>query len=143
MSQDPKARSLPKALLAEIADELFTLEGVELDNFLREIGEDPDLLAQHHAAALQTAISIQGRQRFEDARLRLKAGKSLNTEKLFSLDAARKRELLEAIRVRGEQTGDMTMAARNRTVASEADINSLLEACLRLGVIDEDGSFKD
>ena len=60
-----------------------------------------------------------------------------------SFDIAKKRALLEAIRIRGEQTGDMTLAARNRTIDSEEDLDSVLEAFLRLGIIDEQGEIKN
>jgi hypothetical protein len=37
----------------------------------------------------------------------------------------------------------MTIAARNRRIESEDDLDSLLEAWLRLGVIDESGNLKE
>lgn len=143
MPQQPQSPSLTDALLAEIADELGVLEGDALDAFLVEIGEDPDRLLAHSAAAKIAALAAQGQDRLRDARARVKARRAQNTTTIVSFDIAKKRALLEAIRVRGEQTGDMTLAARNRTIESEEDLDSVLEAFLRLGIIDEQGEIKN
>jgi hypothetical protein len=37
----------------------------------------------------------------------------------------------------------MTIAARNRTIEDENDLDVFLEACLRLGMIDSEGNLKD
>lgn len=37
----------------------------------------------------------------------------------------------------------MTIAARNRKIADENDLDVFLEACLRLGLIDSEGNLKD
>jgi len=39
------------------------------------------------------------------------------------------------------RTNDMTIAARNQKIDDEGDLDSFLEACLRLGVIDSDGNL--
>ncbi len=143
MPQQPQSPSLTDALLAEIADELGVLEGDALDAFLVEIGEDPDRLLAHSAAAKIAALAAQGQDRLRDARAQVKARRAQNTTTIVSFDIAKKRALLEAIRIRGEQTGDMTLAARNRTIESEEDLDSVLEAFLRLGIIDERGEIKN
>ncbi|MFM9863455.1 MAG: hypothetical protein ACKVRO_07595 [Micropepsaceae bacterium] len=143
MPNRPKTTPLPQAFLAEIAEELLSLEGGALDQFLLELGMDPgDLLAQS-ADAMAAAQKAQGRQRFEQARARVKAKRISNTATILSFDIAKKRALLDAIRARGEKTGDMTMAARNQKIESESDLDSVLEACLKLGVIDASGELKD
>lgn len=143
MPQQPQSPSLRDALLAEIAEELGVLEGDALDAFLVEIGEDPDRLLAHSADARSAALAAQGKQRLDDARARVKARRAQNTATIVSFDIAKKRALLEAISIRGEKTGDMTLAARNRTIESEEDLDSVLEAFLRLGVIDEQGEIKN
>jgi hypothetical protein len=60
---------------------------------------------------------------------------------ILSFDPARKREIFASGRKRADATGDMTMAARNRRIESKDDLDSLLEAWLRLGVIDESGDL--
>jgi hypothetical protein len=37
----------------------------------------------------------------------------------------------------------MTIAARNRRIESDDDLDSFLEACLQLGLIDESGKLKE
>lgn len=142
MPKDTKYSPLREALLAEVAEELDALDGAELDKFLLEIGEDPDRLVQQGGAALSAALAARGRRRFEDARAQLKTRTPVRTASIVTLDVAKKRALLEAIRVHGEKTGQMTLAARNRKIESEADLDSFLEACLKLGVIDENGEIK-
>lgn len=97
----------------------------------------------HSAAAKIAALAAQGQDRLRDARAQVKARRAQNTTTIVSFDIAKKRALLEAIRIRGEQTGDMTLAARNRTIESEEDLDSVLEAFLRLGIIDERGEIKN
>jgi hypothetical protein len=36
----------------------------------------------------------------------------------------------------------MTIAARNQKIEDEADLDSFLEACVRLGLIDSEGNLK-
>lgn len=143
MPNGPKTTPLPEAFLAEIAEELRALEGDALDQFLVEVGVDPTRLLAQSAAARHAARSVQGKQRLEDARARVKLRRAHSTATLVSFDLAKKRALVAAITVRGEQTGGMTIAARNRKIESEADLDSVLEACLRLGIIDERGELKD
>jgi hypothetical protein len=143
MPNGPKTTPLPEAFLAEIAEELRGLEGDALDQFLVEIGMDPTRLLAQSAAARVAARNALGKRRLEDARARVKQRRAQDAATIVSFDIAKKRALLEAIRVRGERTGEMTMAARNQKIESEADLDSVLEAYLRLGVIDERGEFKD
>jgi hypothetical protein len=56
---------------------------------------------------------------------------------------AKKREVMAAIRDRADRTNEMTVAARNRRIEDENDLDVFLEACLRLGVIDSDGNLKE
>jgi hypothetical protein len=143
MSNGRKTEPFPEAFLTEIADELQSLEGEALDQFLANIGMDPGQLLAESDAARVAALSTQGRQRLEDARARVKKRGTESTAAVFSFDIAKKRAVLEAIRVRGEKTGEMTIAARNQKIDSDTDLDSLLEACLKLGVIDEHGELKD
>ena len=51
--------------------------------------------------------------------------------------------MFAAVRGRMESTGEMTLAARNKKIESEEDLDSFLEACVKLGVINENGDLKD
>lgn len=143
MPIDPKQSSARDALLTEISEELLILEGAELEQFLKEIGEQPASLSEHHERALAAALAGQGKRRLEAARAELRSRPRPNSSNVVALDILKKRALLEAIRLRTEQSGEMTMAARNRKIESEDDLDSFLEACLRLGLINEAGELKD
>ena len=49
---------------------------------------------------------------------------------------------MAAVRDHADRTNEMTIAARNRKIEDESDLDVFLEACLRLGVIDSDGNLK-
>ena len=57
--------------------------------------------------------------------------------------AAKKRAIHSAVTKRVDITGEMTIAARNQRIESDDDLDSFLEACLRLGLIDESGKLKE
>jgi len=134
---------LRDVLLDEIIEEVCALEDGALDQFLTELGLNPDDLIKSHARAIQGAISSQGRSRFEIARTAVRRKNPQQYLRIASFDFSKKQEILENIRRRAEQTKEMTLAARNRKIEALEDLDSFLEACLRLGVIDEDGNLKN
>ena len=68
---------------------------------------------------------------------------AFNVALILSFDPVRKREIFATVKKHADATGDMTIAARNRRIESEDDLDCLLEAWLRLGVIDESGNLKE
>lgn len=144
MANQPHVGRLGDALLTEIADELIKLKGEELAQFLTDIGEDPNALLEQSEAAMKSAVAEQGRARLSQARAALDAHRKANASVIVSFDLAKKRALFEAVKSKIDQTGDaVTIAARNQKIASEQDLDSVLEAFLRLGLIDEQGNLKD
>lgn len=135
-------RSFNEQILDEIWDEISLLEGSELDELLREIGLEPDELLQQYVKSAEGAKTALRRARFEDAKLHVRDAKHPNISNVVSLGIARKQQILVAIKDRMSQSNDMTMAARNQKIDAEEDLDSFLEACVRLGVIDEDGNLK-
>lgn len=144
MANQPQPPGLGDALLAEIADELKTLKGDELTQFLTEIGEDRDALLAQSETAIKGALAAQGRMRLQQAREALDAHRKASASVIVSFELARKRALFEAVKSKVDASGDaMTIAARNRTIASEEDLDSVLDAFLQLGLIDEHGNLKE
>ena len=135
--------SLREELLDEITENLRLLKGAELDAYLLELGLDPDDLLASFDDVFQDPEIAAKRRMFEAARRRLQASADAPSALIFSLDAARKREIFATVKKRADATGDMTIAARNRRIESEDDLDSLLEAWVRLGVIDESGNLKE
>jgi hypothetical protein len=68
--------------------------------------------------------------------------KAADSGKIVSLDVARKKQIMAAVRDHADRTNEMTIAARNRKIEDENDLDVFLEACLRLGVIDSDGNLR-
>lgn len=133
---DNRAAPLRLRLLDEIWDEIGSLEGAELDEYLAGLGLAPDDLLLTYSKAMAAAAAAPGRARFEEARRRVRRGADLGFGKILAFDVARKKAMLaEITKVRG-----MTIAARNRRIEDEGDLNSFLEACLRLEVIDDEGN---
>lgn len=143
MTKRSEGFSLRDQMFEDIAAELQSLRGEALEEFLRELGHDPDNLIEMHEKALKAAQASQGKARLAAARAELDARPSSSSATILSLDIARKKVLAAAIEKRMRETGDMTLAARNRQSRPEADLDGFLEACLLLGVIDEKGDLKD
>lgn len=144
MATQPQVTRLSDALVAEIADELMTLKGDELAQFIADVGEDSDALLAESETAIKDAIAEQGRVRLREARDALNAHRKANPAVIVSFDLARKRALFEAVKSKIDASGDaVTIAARNQKITSEQDLDSVLEAFLQLGLIDEEGNLED
>ena len=139
---DDRGLQLKRQLLDEIWEEIGSLEGKELDEYLISVGLTPDALLQGYSKVLNAACAAPQRARFEEARRRLRLKSSADFGKVLSFDLTKKREILAGIRDHATRTNEMTIAARNQKIEDEADIDSFLEACVRLGVIDAEGNLK-
>lgn len=141
MSDDRNLLS-KQELLDEIWEEIGSLEGQELDKYLASLGLAPDDLLKGYAKALDAACAAPKRARFEEARLRVRQKSAGDFGKILSFDVAKKKEIMAAIRDHAARTNEMTIAARNQKIEDEGDLDSFLEACVRLGLIDSDGNLK-
>lgn len=135
--------SFRETLIDEIIDEIDSLDTNELDAFLKDLGEDPAAVLEAGKAVRDGAIAGARLARLRNAQQELKASKTVNTAVLLAFEPDRKREIFERIRQQTEVSGEMTIAARNKRIESDKDLDSFLEACLRLGLIDEDGEIVD
>lgn len=142
MTQDSTSK-LRDLLLEEIADDLTSLSGKELDDYLRDIGLEPSAMVEEFDAAVAAGSAKLKRAKFEEARRIVHRRHSNDPAPIVSLDVARKKKIAADIRSRAETTGDMTIAARNQKIEDEGDLDSFLEACVRLGMIDDEGNLKD
>lgn len=139
---DDRSLHLKRQLVHEIWEELASLEGRELDEYLIDFGLHPDILLENYEKALNAARSASKRNRFEAARRRVHQKKSVDIAKILSFDLAQKKAIMNAIRVHAAKTHDMTIAARNQKIDDEKDLDSFLEACVRLGLIDASGNLQ-
>jgi hypothetical protein len=130
-------------LLDEIWDEIGSLKGAELDDYLARLGLAPNDLLQDYSNAMEAASAASRRARFEEARRQVRRPTNVEFGKILAFDIGRKTKILAAIEDRAARTKDMTIAAHNQRIEDEGDLNSFLEACLRLGVIDEEGNLID
>jgi hypothetical protein len=92
---------------------------------------------------LKVAIAAPKRAQFEEARRLVQQKRTADFGKILSFDVARKKQIVAAVRDHVDRTNEMTIAARNRKIEDENDLEVFLEACLRLGLIDCDGNLKD
>jgi hypothetical protein len=143
MIEADRETSLRDELLDGILEDMLALEGAELDAYLIELGLDPDDLLASFDAVFQDPEIAAKRRRFAAARKNKQATIVTTGATIISFDPSRKREIFVTVKKHVEQTGQMTIAARNRRIESDDDLDSFLEACLRLGVIDEDGNLKE
>jgi hypothetical protein len=138
---DDRIPPLKRRLFDEIWEEISSLQGKELDAYLAEIGLAPEKLLLDYAKAMDGVFAAAKRARFEEARRHVRQQKSAHLSKIRSLDVGKKREILAAIRDYAARTKDMTIAARNQRIEDERDIDSFLEACFLLGMIDSEGNL--
>jgi hypothetical protein len=136
---DDRSLQLKRQLFDEIWEEISSLKGKELDDYLASIGLNPEDLLGDYSKAMAAAIAAPMRARFEEARHVVRqrhAGGG--SAKILAFDLTRKKQIMDALKDHPE----MTRAARNGRIEDENDIDVFLEACLRLGVIDSDGNLK-
>jgi hypothetical protein len=139
---DDRSLHLKRQVLDEIWEEISSLHGKELDDYLASIGLNrQDLLKRY--SKVSSAIAAPKRALFEDARRRLREKKTVDSAKILAFDVAKKKQIMAAVRDHADRTSEMTIAARNRKIEDEGDLDVFLEACLRLGVIDIDGNLKE
>lgn len=143
MKKQGSTPSFRETVIDEILDEIDGLNANDLDAFLRELGEDPSAVLEAGKAVCKGAIAEAKLARLRNAQRELKANTTVNAAALLSFDPDRKREIFERIKQRSAISGEMTLAARNKRIESDKDLDSFLEACLRLGVIDEAGEIVD
>jgi carbamoylphosphate synthase small subunit len=135
------ANSLKETILKEMWDELCSLEGRALDEFLASASLDPaELVRRYDDNAKAAEVSVK-RSRFEEAKKRVHAGHANHPFNIVSFDLSKKQKVLAAIKERAAKTNEMTIAARNEKIHAESDVDAFLEACIRLGVIDQDGNI--
>jgi hypothetical protein len=139
---DDRSLHLKQQLLDEIWEEIGSLEGKELDEYLAGIGLGSDSLLENYAEALNAACVASKRARFEKARRELRHKSDADFGKIFSFDLAKKKAIMAAIRDHAARTNEMTIAARNQKIEDEGDLDRFLEACVCLGLIDSEGNLK-
>jgi hypothetical protein len=126
----------------EILDDIKDLQGSELDEYLAEIGFDPADLLGSFESSLASYETKAKRVRFDAARAHVAISKGRPPATLLAFELPRKREVFAAVSAHIEATGEMTIAARNQKIEAEEDLDSFLDACFRLGMIDENGNIK-
>jgi hypothetical protein len=143
MMETDRELSFREELLEEIQQELLSLEGAALDEYLLALGLEPNNLLASFDAVFQDPEIAAKRRKFLAARQRSHATPLPVTASVLAFETSKKRAIFDALKKRVDSTGDMTIAARNRRIESDDDLDSFLEACLRLGLIDETGKLKD
>jgi hypothetical protein len=134
--------SLRAELVKEILDDIKDLQGSELDEYLAEIGFDSADLLESFESSLASYETKAKRVRFDAARAHVAIARGRPPATLLAFELPRKREVFAAGSARIEATGEMTIAARNQKIEAEEDLDSFLDACFRLGMIDENGNLK-
>jgi len=132
-----------KQLGEDIWEELSSLSGKDLDDYLTSIGLVPNALIGAYSGGIRSAVAAPKRARFEEARRQIRQRQVPTSATILTFDIGRKKEIAACIRALADTTSHMTVAARNRKIENENDLDVFLDACLQLGVIDEEGNVKD
>jgi hypothetical protein len=139
MKKSSDARVKLDRLGEALAKDLDTLSEHELSE---EIAADSDIekTVNHMRQLVESAITEAGRRRLAKARQGYKAVAEKQRSKVIQLPLSRKKELVAHFAHNaGALPERLTLAARNED-NSEADLDSLLEDLLELGVIDDEGN---
>ena len=136
-----RSLSLKEMLLQEAWADLEEQGPEAIDKFLCEAGIGPEIAVQHYTRSTEAALRAERRERFEQAKLAVNSAENFQPFKIVSFDLTTKQRILAKVRDSVANTSTMTIAARNRTISEESDIDAFLEACIRLGVIDSDGNL--
>lgn len=126
----------------DIWEELSSVEGDELDALLVSVGLNSSALLGDYERSLAGAMTALKRAHFDDARRQLRMKKPVDASKILSFNIAKKKQIAAALNAHADSTKELTIAARNQKLEAEGDLDSLLEAFLRLGLIDSDGNLK-
>jgi len=139
MSKNSDARVKLDRLSEALAKDLDTLSDDELSE---EIAADSDVekTVNHMRQLVESAIAEAGRRRLANARQGYEAIAEKQRSKVIQLPLNRKKELVAHFAHGANALPErLTLAARNED-NSEADLDSLLEDLLELGVIDDEGN---
>jgi hypothetical protein len=139
MNKSSDARVKLDRLGEALAKDLDTLSDDELTE---EIAADSDVAktVNHMRGLVESAIAEAGRRRLAKARQAYDAVAEKQRSKVIQLPLSRKKELVAHFaHSAGPLPERLTLAARNED-NSEADLDSLLEDLLELGVIDDEGN---
>lgn len=137
-----RSKNFSQVVFDDIWEELSSLQGDELDAFLVNVGLSPSALLEDYERSLAAAMTVSKRARLDEARRQLQMKKPVDASKILSFDIAKKRQIAAAMKAHADATKELTIAARNQKLEDEGDLDSLLEAFLRLGLIDSDGRLK-
>src|SRR5687767_13872007 len=116
--------SFREELLEEIQQEILSLEGAALDEYLLSLGMDLNDLLEGFDAAFQDPEIAAKRRRFAAARRRNNESPWPLGAAILSFEPSKKREIFEVVTKWADATGDMTIAARNRRIESDNDLDS-------------------
>ena len=133
--------SLKEILLMEAWSDLESQNTHDFEASIKSLGISADENLKLFEAAVEAAQAIIARQRYELAKVAVLANEKRHPIKLVSYDFLLKKEIFSRIQACAANTGVMTIAARNRTITAESDIDAFLEACIRLGLIDTEGNL--
>jgi hypothetical protein len=140
MSKDSDARVKLDRLSEALAKDLDALSDGELMEEIAATDEERQKTVSHMRSLIEEAIATSGRRRLAQARQAYDAIKGKARAKVTDLPLDQKKALVVHFAKDPQALPEkLTMAARNEA-NSEADLDSLLQDLLELGVIDDEGN---
>jgi hypothetical protein len=140
MSKSSDARVKLDRLGEALAKDLDKLSGNELSEEIAADDDDGEKTVARMRNLIESAIAESGRRRLARARQAYDAIERKQRAKVIQLPLDRKKALVAHFAHSASALPErLTLAARNED-NSEADLDSLLEDLLELGVIDDEGN---
>lgn len=130
--------------LARLADSLVEdILSVSDEDILAEAAEDygdAEAAAEHVRGLIHQAVLESSKSRLAAAREAYQKGRERARPNVLNLPYAEKRAIVDGFVASDSQLkAKLTLAARKGQQLSERDLDSMLDALLELGVIDEEG----
>lgn len=135
-----KAGAKLERLSKALADEIDTMTDEELLAEMREAGEDINTIADRTSTLIAKAIANHGRRKLTVARAAYEAHQIGQRGNILQWPLERKRLLIQQFAANDNILKQkLTLAARKGN-DTEADLDSIIEDLIDLGVIDEQGN---
>ena len=139
-NEESDARCSLERLIHGLAQDIDHLTEDELREEMREDVGDVETALSSIRAAIESGIQDGGRRRLEAARKAYEADMRSRSDTVLDLPLEKKQKLVERFAANDSDLREkLTLAARNEE-DFEADLDSLLEDLVELGVLDDKGN---
>ena len=134
------ARKRMTRLLRWMEDETVSLSDTEIEQQVRDEGEDPSAVAGRMRGSIKALLIKSGKKQMAAAREQARTPGANSRQALAVLPLAQLRKLVEAVIANSAVPGQLSLAFREGKFQSEGDLRSLAADLADLGLLDDGGT---